>query len=474
MNQKRYTRIELIAAITLTVVSMLLGTARSGWAEERQPTVKATWESLNARQSPKWFADAKFGVFIHWGVYAVPSFCDTSTYSEWYLWWLKTNAHNGLERKFHERVYGKDFEYRQFAPMFKAELWDPDRWAKIFKRSGANYVVLTTKHHDGYCLWPSRVASEVRGYPWNSVEAGPQRDIVGELTQSVQKAGMRMGFYYSFMEWDNPIFDRDKQQYVETVMFPQMKELVNKYQPDIFWPDGEWNDPDSLWRSTEFLTWLYNHAPNREQIVVNDRWGKDLRAKCGDFYTTEYSRHAGEGATEGRKPFEECRGIAHSFAFNRAEEYELYLTRQQAVRMLIDTVSQGGNLLLDVGPTADGRIPLLMQDRLFAIGRWLEVNGESIFGTEAGPFKELPWGRATSKDKKLYLHIYDWPANDTLEVPGLESKVRSARVLSDNRMTPLDISKHGNSLHVDLTGQRPFEHATVVVLDFESKPEIKP
>ena len=471
MNRRQMIRRTLVVSVVALFV--VFDHAQSGQADEKQINVQANWKSLNARQSPEWFADAKFGIFIHWGVYAVPSFCDTSTYSEWYLWWLKTNAHEGLERKFHERVYGKDFQYREFAPMFKAELWDPDRWARVFKRSGANYVVLTTKHHDGYCLWPSRVASEVRGYPWNSVDSGPQRDIVGELTKSVRNAGMRMGFYYSFMEWDNPIFDRDKDDYVEKVMFPQMKELVNKYQPDIFWPDGEWNDPDTLWRSTEFLTWLYNDAPNREQVVVNDRWGKGLRAKSGDFYTTEYSRHAGEGATEGKKPFEECRGIAHSFAFNRAEEYDIYLSRQEAVRLLIDLVSQGGNLLLDVGPTADGRIPLLMQDRLFAIGRWLEVNGESIFGTNAGPFRELPWGRSTSKGNTLYLHVYDWPKNNLLDVPGLESKVKVARVLSDDQRKPLRVESQDGGVRIDLTGQLPFEHATVVVLEFEAKPKIK-
>ena len=465
-------RTYLLAALIISAATL---PARLCRAEEKTelPTFAATWESLNGRHSPEWFGDAKFGIFIHWGVYAVPSFCDTSTYSEWYLWWLKTNAHDGLERKFHERVYGKDFAYRQFAPMFKAELWNPDRWAAIFKRSGAKYVVLTTKHHDGFCLWPSRIASQVRGYPWNSMETGPQRDLVGELTESVRKIGLRMGFYYSFMEWDNPVFDRDKGEYVNTVMWPQMKELVTKYQPDIFWPDGEWNDPDTLWRSEEFLAWLYNHAPNRQEIVVNDRWGKELRAKSGDFYTTEYSRHAGEGATGGRKPFEECRGIAHSFAFNRAEEYDIYLSRTKAVRMLIDMVSQGGNLLLDVGPTADGRIPLLMQDRLFAIGRWLNVNGEAIYGTTAGPFKELPWGRATTKGQTLYLHVYDWPERGELVVPGLANNVKSATVLSDDKERLLRVKKQDpHGIRIDLSGQRPFEHATVVALQLDGDPKV--
>ena len=462
--------------LAVLMVSSVFLPTRLGRADETnaEGTAVATWETLNARQSPEWFAEAKFGIFIHWGVYAVPSFSDTSTYSEWYQWWLKTNAHDGLERKFHERVYGKDFQYRQFAPMFKAELWNPDRWSKIFKRSGAKYVVLTTKHHDGFCLWPNRMASATRGYPWNSVETGPQRDLVGELTESVRKIGLRMGFYYSFMEWDNPVFDRDKREYVNDVMLPQMKELITKYQPDIFWPDGEWEDTGTLWRSQEFLTWLYKNAPNRQEVVVNDRWGKGLRAKTGDFYTTEYSRHAGEGATKGQKSFEECRGIAHSFAFNRAEEYDIYLSRTAAVRILIEMVSQGGNLLLDVGPTADGRIPLLMQDRLFAIGRWLEVNGEAIYGTTAGPFNELSWGRATTKGQTLYLHVYDWPENNELVVPGLVNDVTTATILSDEDKKTLPTRKQSpNGICIDLTGQKPFEHATVVVLQLDGDPKVE-
>ena len=153
--------------ISLFLLATLV--ASSAWADpaDSQVQFQPTWESLNARSVPKWFSDDKFGIFIHWGVYAVPSYCDTSTYSEWYQHWVNTNAHDGLERKFHERVYGKDFEYRDFAPMFRAELYDPQEWAKIFKRSGARYVVLTSKHHDGFCLWPNKVASEVRGYAWN-------------------------------------------------------------------------------------------------------------------------------------------------------------------------------------------------------------------------------------------------------------------------------------------------------------------
>ena len=458
--------------ISLFLLATLV--ASSAWADPADSQVQfhPTWESLNARSVPKWFSDDKFGIFIHWGVYAVPSYCDTSTYSEWYQHWVSTNAHDGLERKFHERVYGKDYEYRDFAPMIRAELYDPQEWAKIFKRSGARYVVLTSKHHDGFCLWPNKVASEVRGYAWNSVETGPQRDLLGDLTKAVRSEGLKMGYYFSFLEWENPLYDSDRDAYVDRVALPQMRELINNYQPDILWPDGEWVSSDTMLRSTEFLAWLYNHSPNRETIVVNDRWGKGLRGKCGDFFTTEYGKWGGEGVGQGRKSFEECRGIGHSFAFNRAEKYDIYASRTASVRLLIDIVSQGGNLLLDIGPTADGRVPLIMQDRLFTIGRWLEVNGDSIYGTTRSPFKELSWGRATVKGNTIYLHVYDWPEDGLLEVPPLANKITGAYLLADQQRQPLSIkslSTKGSS--VDQSGYHPELHATDVVLELDGPPK---
>ena len=343
----------------------------------QEPQYEANWDSLHTHETPGWFRDAKFGIFIHWGVYSVPSYCDTSTYSEWYQAWCDWNSHDGLERKFHEANYGADFEYREFAPMFRAELWDPVEWAQIFRRAGAKYIVITSKHHDGYCLWPNEEASEARGYEWNSGAVGPERDLLGELFEACRGEGIRPGLYYSFLEWHNPLYDEDKPRYVEEVMIPQIKELVTRYKPEVFWPDGEWDHPDTLWRSEEVLAWIYNNAPNSKELAVNDRWGKGLRGQVGDYSTTEYGNlgnSSGEGMRE-QRPFEECRGIGHSFAFNRNEDYDIYQSRTESVRELIDLVSKGGSLLLDVGPTADGRIPLIMVDRLFAIGRWLETNG---------------------------------------------------------------------------------------------------
>jgi len=433
------------------------------------------WDSLNARECPRWFRDAKFGIFIHWGVYSVPAYCHTSTYSEWYLWWLKTNSHGGMVREFHERNYGKDFAYSDFAPQFRAELWDPKAWAELFKRAGARYVVLVSKHHDGFALWPNAHAGAVRGHAWNSVDTGPRRDICGELADAVRAAGIKMGFYYSFMEWDNPLYERDKKAYVEEMMIPQIKELVTRYEPAVFWPDGEWNHPDTLWRSPEILAWLYNNCSNPEELVVNDRWGRGLRGQVGDYYTTEYGSMGGgsPGIKDESKPFEECRGIGHSFAFNRLENYDAYQTREGLVRMLADLVSKGGGLLLNLGPTADGRIPVIQQDRLVALGEWLAVNGEAIYGARASRFRFLPFGTSTTKGNTVYLHLFDWPDDHRLTVPGLKTPIEKAYLLHDKARGALAISRNGSGGPViDLHGFHPFKYASVIALELAGPAEV--
>lgn len=456
--------------ILFSVVILSAVIAAHTLADDR-PQFDANWDSLNTREVPEWFRDAKFGIFIHWGVYSVPSICDTSTYSEWYLWWLKTNSHNGLVRKFHEKWYGKDFKYQDFAPMFRAELWQPDQWAKIFKQAGAKYVVLVSKHHDGFALWPSQHASKTRGYPWNSSEIGPGRDICDELARAVRAEGMKMGFYYSFMEWDNSLYDTDKPKYVRQHMIPQLKDLVTRYKPSILWPDGEWDYPDSLWRSTEIVQWLYANVENYDEFLVNDRWGKGLRGQVGDYYTTEYGSIGGDSpGLKKDKPFEECRGIGHSFALNRLENVDIYLDRDELVQMLITLVSNGGGLLLNLGPAADGRIPVIQQDRLRTLGQWLDVNGDSIYGTHRGLFDYLPWGRSTTKSNTIYLHIFDWPVSHKLQVPGLMTKPKKAYLLHDPSKQSLKVTAGLGGIQIDLLGKLPFDCASVIALEFDEKP----
>jgi alpha-L-fucosidase len=406
-------------------------------------TYQPTWESLDSRPIPQWFADAKFGIFIHWGVYSVPAWIRVTegryaSYAEWY--YARVMGELKGDEDFHERAYGEDFEYRDFAPMFKAELFDPDLWAALFAEAGARYVVLTSKHHDGFCLWPTDSPFK-RG--WNSMDVGPRRDLVGDLTAAVRRAGLRMGLYYSLIEWETNTTQRTpsgryiKQEYMDKYgipldryvhehVNPQLRELVMKYEPAVIFSDaGEWDEDEEYWETKEFLAWLYNNAPNRDEVVVNDRWAKGMPGKHGDYYSSEYQD---TDAIGGSHPWEESRGMGRSYGYNRAENINHYRTSKELVHELIDVVSRGGNLLLNVGPTADGRIPVIMQQRLRDIGSWLQKNGESIYSTRSwtgrleqqtntGDTTDL---RYTRKGSDLFVTLLEWRDGEFV-VSGLDN-----------------------------------------------------
>jgi alpha-L-fucosidase len=344
------------------------------------------WESLDSRPAPQWYLDAKFGIFIHWGVYSVPAYSSPEEYAEWYWYSLQHKPAGDDQRAmkrhqdtvaFHNRVFGENFAYAQFAPMFNAELFDPAEWARIFRDSGARYVALTSKHHDGFCLFPSEEANRHWGRPWNAVDAGPRRDLLGDLSEAVRQAGLKMGFYYSLYEWFNPLWLADRELYVEKHMIPQFKDVVTRYKPAIIFSDGEWDMPAENWKSPELLAWLYNESPVKDEVIVNDRWGAGARHHHGGYFTTEY----GAGMPDASHPWEENRGMGFSYGYNRGEPLSNYRTGKELVWMFADLVARGGNLLLNVGPTADGRIPEIMQALLRELGDWLKVNGEAIYGT---------------------------------------------------------------------------------------------
>ncbi|MBV8819568.1 MAG: alpha-L-fucosidase [Acidobacteriaceae bacterium] len=351
-------------------------------------TYQPNWESLDSRATPAWFTDAKFGIFIHWGVYSVPAYAPVIpgrlAYAEWY-WNAMTvgqkPAPNPIQSgtwAFHQRVYGADYAYQNFAPLFRAELFDPDHWADVFERAGARYVVLTSKHHEGFALWPSREASATWGRAWNAVDTGPKRDLLGDLSTAVRRHNLKAGIYYSLYEWYNPLWLSDKPRYISEHMTPQFKDVVTRYRPSVIFSDGEWDLTSAEWHSPELLAWLFNESPAKDDVVVNDRWGKDTRHKHGGYWTTEYT----PGMSGMEHAWEENRGMGFSYGYNRAERLQDYHSGRELVLMLADLVSRGGNLLLDIGPAADGTIPVLMEERLLQIGDFLKVNGDAIYGTK--------------------------------------------------------------------------------------------
>ncbi|XP_051868665.1 plasma alpha-L-fucosidase [Pristis pectinata] len=340
-----------------------------------QSTPAPSWDTIDSRPLPPWFDRAKFGVFIHWGVFSVPSFG-----SEWFwYYWQKQRLKQYVE--FMERSYPPGFTYPEFAPMFSATFFDAAQWADLLSSSGAKYVVLTSKHHEGFTLWGSKYS-----WNWNAVDVGPHRDLVGELAQAVRnRTSLRFGLYHSLFEWFNPAFLEDAASVFQTNKFPTTKslpelyEIVNKYRPEILWSDGDGGAPDTYWNSTGFLSWLYNQSPVRETVVTNDRWGAGTICKHGGYYTCSDRYNPGHLLAH---KWENCMTIdSKSWGYRREAQLQDYLTIEQLVKTLVETVSCGGNLLMNIGPTHDGRIIPIFEERLRQMGQWMRVNGEAIYDT---------------------------------------------------------------------------------------------
>lgn len=348
---------------------------------------RANWDSIKKHKLPEWYDTSKLGIFIHWGLYSVPAFGTpigelgavpedqwyvNNPYAEWY--YNSINVKQGPAYEYHIKTYGKDFKYEQFTDFWKAENWDPEEWAELFSKAGAKYVVLTSKHHDGFCLFPSAYTK------FHSGNKGPKRDIVGELARSVRKRGMKFGVYYSgIIDWqymNEPIFtDEDCRTlnsptyaYADYV-FNQYKELIDRYQPDILWNDIGWPYAGEH-MLPHLLSYYYNRCP---EGVINDRYN-DL---WQDFFVKEYQ----QGSVHRDEKWENIRGLGLSFAYNRMEGPEHIMSPQKLTALLCSTVANNGNLLINVGPMADGNIPELQKNSLLGMGDWLQKNKEAIYGS---------------------------------------------------------------------------------------------
>ncbi|MBQ6421533.1 MAG: alpha-L-fucosidase [Clostridia bacterium] len=406
------------------------------------------WASLNARPVPEWFADAKFGIFIHWGLYSVPAYAKNGDYAEWYAKQLEEGKPEVTA--FHNRVFpGR--QYADFVDGFRAELFDADRWAALFTKAGARYINLVSKHHDGFCMYQTDYA-----WNWNSVDLGPHRDFCAELKNALEGTPVRFGVYHSVYEWYHPLMRIDPERYALEHLHPMLKELITKYEPATLFTDGEWDYPSSVWHSTEFLQWLYNDSPVRDFIVPNDRWGKETRGRLGGNFTTEYGLIDG-GRTiadvELDRPFEECRGIGRSFGLNRIEGANDYLGAKELLTTLCDLVSKGGNFLLNVGPAADGTIPVIMEERLLQMGDWLKVNGEAIYGTRLYTKKQQKGVYYTKKGDAVYAILDRFPFGSvTLEQIPYKDSLRASLLAAD---APIAVSDDSGRLRLSFPAIDP-------------------
>ncbi|XP_015586061.1 alpha-L-fucosidase [Cephus cinctus] len=376
---------------------------------------KPTWESLDSRPLPQWYDDAKFGIFIHWGVFSVPSFG-----SEWF--W--NNWKDEKDIKYHdfmEKNYPPNFTYQEFAKDFTAEFFNATQWSELFEASGAKYVVLTSKHHEGYTLWPSKYS-----FSWNSVDVGPHRNLIGELANAIRKeTNLKFGLYHSLYEWYNPLYLHDKENNFTTDIFatqktiPELHELIDLFKPEVIWSDGDWEPTDSYWKSKEFLAWLYNDSPIKDTVVVNDRWGMNIPCNHGDFYTC--TDRYNPGVLQAHK-WENCMTIDRkSWGYRRNAVLNDYLTLKELVKELIVSVSCGGNLLMNVGPTKDGIIAPIFEERLRGMGKWLALNGEAIYNskpwsTQNDTLNGDVWYTQSKNRQKLYANVLSWPIDNILQL----------------------------------------------------------
>ncbi|MDR2845628.1 MAG: alpha-L-fucosidase, partial [Puniceicoccales bacterium] len=254
-----------LTALALAIPAAPAVRAADGTGAVAPQEYAPNWKSLDKRPVPQWFLDAKFGIFIHWGLYSVPAYSYRGQYAEWYGNRLskKRNGDPSYTQIFQAQNYGKDFKYEDFAPLFRAEFFDAKQWADLFEKSGAKYIIPTSKHHEGFALWPSAEASKSWGRPWNAVETGPKRDLLAELGDAVRAKGLKYGFYYSLFEWHNPLWVKNRKRYIEEVYIPQFKELVSRYKPSLLFGDGEWDLHSKEWKSEELVAWLYNESPSK-------------------------------------------------------------------------------------------------------------------------------------------------------------------------------------------------------------------
>jgi alpha-L-fucosidase len=423
-----------------------------------------TYSATPAQDKMKWWKDAKFGMFIHWGLYSIPAgeWKGTKTKIGETTEWIQTYMKIPVD------------DYKALAAQFNPTQFNADEFVRIAKDAGMKYMVLTSKHHEGFAMFKS-------SDPFNVVDATPyKRDIVKALSEACKKQGMHFGLYYSqAQDWNHPggiecAGNWDKAQegsfddYLDKVAVPQIKEILANYKPEILW----WDTPCemTLARAAKFAPTLSLY-PN---LIVNNRLCEGI---AGDLETPEQFIPA---TGFPGKNWESCMTMNTTWGFG-ANDHN-WKSPESLIRNLIDIASKGGNYLLNVGPTSKGLIPTPSIERLKEVGTWMKSNGDGIYGTTASPFRNLDWGRCTVKKvggkNLIYLHIFDFPKDGILHIPGLASNINAAYLLKDKSIkfkTELAV----NYLNVYLPENIKQLFATTIVLETSEQvlvyngPEIK-
>ena len=463
------------AALLVLLIVLSIGLPSRAQAttplEEKQSLLvgRETREQRDARM--KWWREARFGMFIHWGLYAIPA-------GEW-----KGQEIKGIGEWIMDRAKIPIPEYEALVPRFNPEKFDAKQWARIAKDAGVKYIVITSKHHDGFALWDSKVSDyDIMASPF-------KRDILKALSDAAREEGLAMCFYHSIMDWHHPdaqgntppVYNRRKgdanpnwARYREEYLKPQLKELLTNYgEIGVLWFDGEWVPDWTEEQGKELETFCKSIQP---KLIVNNRVGKARNSMKG---MNKYADAAGDfGTPEQEVPptgfpagvdWESCMTMNDTWGFKKNDHN--WKSEGKLIHTLIETASKGGNFLLNVGPTAEGEIPPQSVERLAAMGQWMKTNGEAVYGTTASPFAaEQPWGRATQKPGKLYLHVLNWPADGKLPVPVRTAPAKA--YLLTQPATGLEVVADDAGVTIALPAQIPDRHATVVVLEIGGSPDV--
>jgi alpha-L-fucosidase len=440
--------------------------------------------SMFERPTPKWYLDAKFGIFIHWGAYSVPAWAEPigelgtiegetwfahNPYAEWYFNTIRIDG--SPAQKHHQDTHGGK-PYDDFLDDWKAESFDAKSWAKLFAAAGAKYVIPVTKHHDGIALWDAP-GTGTR----NTVHRGPKKDLIGEIATAVRAEGMKFGTYYSGgLDWSvtnlppHTIFekvtgDRPNDAAYSMYAYQHCMDLISRYQPDILWDDIDWPDfskqagPEIAYTLASLFKNYYQAVP---EGLVNDRYGVPHH----DYITSEYQMNVDH---EKQGLFENNRGIGYSFGYNQVETEKHYMSVEHLISHLVEVVSRGGNFLLNVGPMANGELPPIQIKILNGLAEWMKVNSEAIHGSEVAtglsPIgskseAESPWVRYTSKNGKLYAFVKA-AGSIELNIPANLVKGDSVRILSGS---PIELSRNGDQVRLESSG---FEASSPAVVEFQ-------